>query len=294
MFFKVFCRCRYTKRNKETFFRDKNFTEIRLKTPDGILLHGAIRKGTTKKALLYMGGLGNRFEEMADSKSYGYGVLDLANRKLRDWTFMSANYRGRGDSHGHYIPQFFHYDAYSAMEYLIEHEGFDPDDILAIGHSMGGNAVIRASVLLQMKYPQAKISAIIDRSFLFLRHVLDARFGTGCRGKCVVRATNKFGWHVDSTEASKLKGKIIAIISKRDLAVPYSTAFGKVNTLDNMHVLEIDFEEVKDTHAEAFTHQHQDELYALISELFLKDAGKVEKTLSPESVLLSLSDEKSP
>jgi hypothetical protein len=294
--FKVCCRCRFGKRTKENFFKDRNFKELWIKTHDDVLLHGAIKRGTVKKALLLVVGLGDRFESIADSKSYAYGVKKFAEKKLADWTFMTINVRGRGHSKGHYVPKDFGKDVYAAFQFLVQKEGFKPDDVLPVGHSLGGYAVIRGAATMQKMNPNSKISVFVDRAFLFLEKVVTARFGTGCLGKCVWRTTNTFGWHVDNLDAHQLKGKIIALVSKYDAAVPYATSFDKITDLKNLQVVEINFpnEEQMDTHAEAYTEEHEEAVYKLIHEVFLKkdETKDGDEALSAHSIEFDISDRK--
>ena len=136
-------------------------TKIQIKTPDNKLIDGAFfEKERTDKVILFNGGNATQWET-----SEGY----LNYLKTCNASVLLFNPRGVGKSSAKRSPKGWALDAYTAYEYLIQEKGYDPNNILAIGHSMGGALTTLGAGLIQKKYPEKQISAINLCSFSDLR-----------------------------------------------------------------------------------------------------------------------------
>jgi len=106
------------------------FENVVLTTTDDIQLHGwFLPVKESKQALLFFHGNGGNISHRGESlkifHSLGINVLII-------------DYRGYGKSDGILSEQGFYLDAMSAWQYLTTKRGFNPDNIIIFGRSLGG------------------------------------------------------------------------------------------------------------------------------------------------------------
>ncbi len=149
-------------KNGDHLLSKHNGQKIKVTTPDGLSLEGALYKGSKhpKKAILYAFGRSKDWES-CDYPTHlltqtGANVLILNHR---------TNDHGVPDEKG------FALDVWSAFNYLVAH-GFDPEDIVTIGQSMGGARTAVGLKLVQEQYPDKKINCINTRSMSTLSREL--------------------------------------------------------------------------------------------------------------------------
>lgn len=135
-----------------------NGQSITFQTPDGATIYGAFFPGKKypKKALIFIGGNAEQWE--------GGRWLDLF--QALGISILTMNPRGVGKSTGPRTN--YSLDAYSACEWLLK-KGFDLDDIVFCGFSMGGAITALGAAEIQKKYPHKKVKAININSFSSLQ-----------------------------------------------------------------------------------------------------------------------------
>jgi hypothetical protein len=106
------------------------YEDVTLTTADGVQLHGwYIPKRESEQVLLFFHGNAGNISHRRDSiqlfHQLGLNVLII-------------DYRGFGKSEGRPSEQGLYKDAAAAWRYLTEVKGFDPDDVVIFGRSLGG------------------------------------------------------------------------------------------------------------------------------------------------------------
>ncbi|MDB6082095.1 MAG: hypothetical protein JWO53_1367, partial [Chlamydiia bacterium] len=268
---------RFKERTKTHLFKnDPAFTHCLIRTPDDVILDGAIRKGKRNFTVLFVVGLGDRFESIADKKSLLYSLAETVKKIYGDITIMAFNVRGRGESGNcfDFTPKRFDIDIYSAYQYLIKQHGFQPEEILPWGISLGGCSVIRGAARIQKEYPNSKISVITDRSFLQIKSVIAGLFGIGRLGKCFQSMAVQCGWDIDCSEDAKsLNGCIIAIVAIADRVITYKASFEQSvdkKSLSNLKTVTIpeNTKSEEDPHEAYFSEETVKELAGYLKEIF--------------------------
>ena len=202
-------------------FKKFSGTPLQLATPDGGLIEGAFFEGKNpQKVVVYGGGNRQQWEnligEVIHLQSLGCSVLVL-------------NSRGTGKSKGERNQAGYALDYYTAYEYLIHKKNVDPENILAVGFSMGGAHTTRAAGLIQEKYPDKKISAINMCSFSSLRSEIQSLFSDSgifsLIGKYIAPLVGidmkvKSAW-------DKLKGEKVIFYNPKDEVIPRNASLYK-------------------------------------------------------------------
>jgi fermentation-respiration switch protein FrsA (DUF1100 family) len=107
-----------------------SFKTVSFKTPDGVELSGwFIPAASSRGVILFCHGNAGNISHRLES-------IEMFNR-LRLSTFI-FDYRGYGKSNGTPSEKGSYLDAMGAWNYLIEHEGLAPSDIILFGRSLGG------------------------------------------------------------------------------------------------------------------------------------------------------------
>ncbi|MEE9615158.1 MAG: alpha/beta hydrolase [Thermodesulfobacteriota bacterium] len=153
--------------------------EVRIKTPDGVTLHGWFLKNSEvgKKSsplLLYFGGNG---EEVS---------WNLSDRELyKGWSMALINYRGYGLSQGSPGEKELFDDALLIYDHFSKREGIDKEKIVAMGRSLGTGVAVHLAVERPLKglilvSPYDSIVSVAKGHFPYvavstlLRHPFDA------------------------------------------------------------------------------------------------------------------------
>ncbi|MBS0654585.1 MAG: hypothetical protein JSR46_02305 [Verrucomicrobia bacterium] len=251
--------------------RDSRYELKTIATGDGIHLDTVCLRGKLKKAVVIAPGIGDRFESLHIPTSLLRHIYELIREALGDVTVMSLNVRGSGFSTGEYTAQRFHIDIYSVCQYLVHKKGFDPEEVYIYGESMGGCTGLRASCLMQRKYPDKKISAITDRSFLTLTQVVEERVPEDFR-EVAVETVRYVKFDVECHGAAKeLKGTILAIGAYNDETVPFETFFGnqqQIQELPNCEVIHIQGEDsFPNPHARLFMSTEREDIGQALKKL---------------------------
>ena len=106
------------------------YEDVKLNTADGVQLHGwYIPKRESGQVLLFFHGNAGNISHRRDS-------IQLFHRL--GLNVLIIDYRGYGKSEGKPGEQGLYRDATAAWRYLTEQKGFDPDDIVIFGRSLGG------------------------------------------------------------------------------------------------------------------------------------------------------------
>jgi hypothetical protein len=189
-------------------------------TPDGAALSGIYFPGTQKKVILLAIGLTAMYEECIIDFVYDK-FITFFKKECEDLNVLIVNTRGIGLSEGATSPSSMQVDVFSAYQFLIQRQGFDPEDVLVYGHSLGGCYGLQGAALIQQEYPNKRISAIVDRSFLSLSTLVKERSGALAK-----RAIQTSGLEMDCQKAAEtLKGRVVTIVSENDETVPYLASF---------------------------------------------------------------------
>lgn len=206
---------------REYFKESRGGTPLKLETPDGIVLDGMIFKGTSKKAIAYFGGNAEFYESTADmvpSLRSAFGKVSV----------IFINPRGVGASEGPCSPELLEWDAYTSMEYLIQHEHIEPGNIIPIGRSLGGGYGTMGASLLQKKYPDQKIGMATLVPFTDLATAAEHLIADASKsvlgaclsktlGKIAAAAIRCLGWTMDTKAAwETLKGPRVTVADYND------------------------------------------------------------------------------
>lgn len=106
--------------------------EVFLKTSDGETLNGLLFTETAPEVILYFHG------NAGDLSGWQYVAEDF---KHLGFNFFIFDYRGYGKSTGEISEKGIYLDAEACYRYLI-HRGFDPENIIIYGRSIGAGAAV--------------------------------------------------------------------------------------------------------------------------------------------------------
>jgi hypothetical protein len=106
------------------------YEDVTLDTQDGVQLHGwYIPNRESEQVMLFFHGNAGNISHRRDSIEL-FHHLGL--------NVFIIDYRGFGESEGKPGEQGLYKDAVAAWHYLTEEKGFDPDDVVIFGRSLGG------------------------------------------------------------------------------------------------------------------------------------------------------------
>jgi len=150
------------------------YEDVFLSAEDGVELHGwYIPRQGSNRALLFMhgnaGNISHRGESIAIFHRLGLNVLIF-------------DYRGYGQSQGEPSEHGLYQDAAAAWHYLIETRGFDSQDIILFGRSLGGavaaklaSEVQAGGVILESTFSSAR--DVAASLFPILSRLIVLRYG---------------------------------------------------------------------------------------------------------------------
>lgn len=230
-------------RARDTLFNQPATTQCHVKTIDGkTTLDGMLSRGIGKKVVLFVPGMGGHYEEAAIDGTFKKFV-DIFRKLDPTCSVMAVNPRGVFLSKGAATPRTWSHDIYSAYKHLIDEERVDPENVLVWGHSMGVPHALNAAAQIQKEYPEKKISAVADRTFLDFADMVKARLGNGKVGTIAKYAIKCFGLNMNGQKAvSMLKGKVLALHAAGDKTVPQARSFAlhaDRKTIANFQTLEL-------------------------------------------------------
>jgi hypothetical protein len=223
-----------------------------LTTPDGQELNGVFFSGKIKKAVIVAIGLTAFYEELSIDFVYDK-IVHFLQKECQMPAVFILNTRGIGQSSGISSPLSIALDIYVAHQFVCHKEKLKADDVLIYGHSLGGNYGLRGAHLIQKAHPEARISAVVDRSFLRFSDVLGARFG-----KIAKKIAEQNALEMNAQEAlCSLKGRVLTLVAKRESTIPYSASFAQNVEKDFIDknlvdVIPLSEDEVGDHHIRAF------------------------------------------
>lgn len=145
--------------------------EVAMVTPDGVTLNGMYFQSippNASKAIVYFGGNCEHYEFSAENF-----LKFLQDEKIGSVDVLYINPRETGKSGGTTSPDLLPWDAYTAMEYLIQKKRFRPSSIIPIGRSLGGAYGTIGASYIQEKYPKEKIHAFNLFSFVDLPTIVE-------------------------------------------------------------------------------------------------------------------------
>ena len=192
--------------------------QVSITTPDKVMLDGIFFPTKSKHVILLAMGLTGMYEECAVDYVYK-SYVSFFKKEFNNPNILMVNTRGINLSQGFTAPQTLQVDIFTAYQFLVQHYGFDVEDVLVWGHSLGGCYGLQGAALMQQEHPSKKISAVVERTFLNLSEVAGTVFGA------IICAN---GLEMCSKEAAdQLKGSVVTIVSKQDTIIPYALSFAK-------------------------------------------------------------------
>lgn len=241
-------------------------------TCDGVSLDGIYFPGTKRKAILLAIGLTAMYEECMIDFVYDK-FISFFKKECEGLSVLIVNTRGIGLSQGATSPSSMQVDIFSAYQFLVNRYGFDPEDVLVYGHSLGGCYGLQGAALIQQEYPNKRISAVVDRSFLSLSTLLCVR-----SGRLAKRAIQTCGLEMDSQKAAEtLKGRVVTIVSESDETVPYKASFAvqlSPKQID-LKIIKISSDpKITNHHIRKFSDDEAKLISSAISEIFEKKLSK--------------------
>lgn len=224
---------RVNRREMKKFLQTHHEGEtIPLKTPDGCKIDNMLFRGSEKKAVIYCTGRGGFFESKANFE-YIYDIT----KRVGDINLFLLNPRGVGDSEGTPTPEGMALDVYSTFKYLVEKEGFSPDDIVIYGYSLGSGYGSLGAELVQKEYPDSEINFLSERSFCNLeeqvKHMVLQKLVSYPRlasilSRLAVHLLHCCKWPINTEGAiSALKGNVCIVYNKIDDTIPFVSSLYK-------------------------------------------------------------------
>ena len=135
-----------------------DYTDVAIRTSDGVTLHGWYVTGDSDRVLLFFhgnaGNISHRLESVRQFLQLGLSVLII-------------DYRGYGQSEGRTTEQGIYRDADAAWRYLVETRGTPQERIVVFGRSLGASA---AAYLASRYQP---LALIVESSFTSVPDIAD-------------------------------------------------------------------------------------------------------------------------
>lgn len=183
--------------------------EVFIGTPDGEVVNGMLFRGNGERKGVIVKTFGNN----ATYERAGQSFVNFVRHYVsEDVDVVLLDTRGCGKSTGTTSPLGLSMDAFAAGMYFVQHEGYTPDKVFFCGHSLGGYTAVSGAGLLQKEFPDAKVSALSDRSFICLTDCVKAMMG-----EHAAKLISVLDWELDAREAwEMLKGHKIVVHDKND------------------------------------------------------------------------------
>ena len=122
---------------------DLDYEDVTLQTADNVQLHGwYVPHQQSENVLLFFHGNAGNISHRRES-------IELFHRL--GLNVFIIDYRGYGQSEGSPSEQGLYRDATAAWRYLTEEKGFDPDDVVIFGRSLGGAAAAKLASRVQAR-----------------------------------------------------------------------------------------------------------------------------------------------
>lgn len=193
---------------------------ISIQTADGATLDGAFFPGANhEKAIIYATGNGNQWEKC------GNRINEL---KKTGASILMVNPRGTGRSKGWGYEKGYVLDIVSAYQYLLQ-KGYDLNNVLMMGQSMGGALGACAAAVMKEQYPDKEINMISLRSFSTLSTEVDIllkRVG-GILANFLRYVARWIGLDIDATKAFQKLDKKAIFYHPDDGIIPYEASLAK-------------------------------------------------------------------
>ena len=181
-----------------------HYSPVEIKTEDNVKLHGWFipAKGSNKVILFSHGNAGNISNRGDSIKIFHELVLNV----------LIFDYRGYGKSEGHPHEQGLYKDAYAAWIYLIEKKGYEKENIILFGRSLGGAVAMWLAVKVQARF------LILESTFSSFRDMASTQLPIISR---LLVARYRFK---TASRVSKFTGRLLVVHSVEDEIVPYKLA----------------------------------------------------------------------
>ena len=183
--------------------------EIKIKTPDNVILHGWYLKNNTEKQsplIIYFG---------ANAEEVSGHIMDIEH--FNNYSLLLVNYRGYGLSEGTPSEKTFFNDAVLLYDTFAKRADIDANRIIAFGRSLGtGVAVYLAS--------QRQLQAVILISpYDSIRNLAQKVYPYVPVGLLLKH-------HFDVKQlAPSIKTRMLALIAEKDKLIPPSHSFALLN-----------------------------------------------------------------
>ena len=178
------------------------YEDVELITSDNIQLHGwYLPAKETKQVVLF-------FHGNAGNISHRGASLEVIHGQGRN--VLILDYRGYGKSEGEVSEQGFYLDAMAAWQYLTEQRGYQPEDIILFGRSLGGAVATQLATKVQAK------ALILESTFSSVKDMA---------GMVMPLVSKLVYMRYDfDTEAiiSQVKSPVLVMHSPDDDVIPYS------------------------------------------------------------------------
>lgn len=259
----------------------------KITTPDNVELDAIFFPGTKQQAIIFAPGIGGMYEECAVD-FVANKMIAFFKKQFEGAAILMVNTRGINRSTGSVTANTFSLDIFSAYQFLINEFGFDPENILSYGHSLGGAYGLQAAALIQKQYPEKKISAVLDRSIAVFSDSVgaEATAKMNCLIKPIVSLVIRHMIQISGQDLScqsavkQLKGGIVAIASKNDPKVIYDKAsFAKAmqhQGMKNLEIIELTDDVPVDTipicnHLREFSETEASKIQTAVNKIFKRE-----------------------
>ncbi len=178
-------------------------------------IDGYIHRQPSDKAVLYIGGRNTPYEwnepRLKPLQDLGITVLNVNPGGV-----------GRSTIAGKPTADSLTVDLFSAFQYLVDHEHYEPEKILIWGYSLGGSLSATTAALIEKEYPKISSRCLIEQTFKNTASIAAQSTGTGFIGTAASYAIGKVGFDLD-THASfnSLRGERAFVYHPED-AVSHS------------------------------------------------------------------------
>ncbi len=178
------------------------YEDIELTTSDSVRLHSwYLPAKATKQVVLFFHGNAGNISHRGESLQVFHG---------QGLSVLIVDYRGYGKSGGEPSEQGFYRDAMAAWKYLIEQRGYQPQDVIIFGRSLGGAVATQLATKVQAK------ALIIESTFSSMSDMANT----------VMPLISKlvFSRYNFNTEAiiPQVKSPVLVMHSPDDDIIPYS------------------------------------------------------------------------
>ena len=258
---------------RKNLFSETNMQhhELTIASPDGVELNGIWIKGESKKAILFVPGLGGLYEEAAVKGNIA-DFIAFFKKMYKGINIVMINMRGVGISKSATTPESAQLDIFSLFQFLLA-QGFDPEDVLVWCHSFGNLGGLKGAALIQKEFPNKEINVVSDRSFLRISDVVGSHLSYF--GKVGKKYIQEKGLDVDcEEEAAALQGQVVCIHSEEDAMIPYEQAsfHTKIDKAKIKNYVPLLLEKgLGKPHTRVFTENEETQIGKIVTAIFTKE-----------------------